>query len=161
MEFYNHDNYEEDEFEIFFDVGEIEEQLAKVSPDDTLCYSYVKLGKLYSKAHRYDEAIEYYNLAIAMNPVEQGFQYYRGIALFHLGKYAEAMSDFSAILSSDPWNKWDVLNFTGTIKLRTGDHDGALEDIEQVLDKNNGLLNDLRISMEEYDLLMLSTKLRD
>ena len=161
MESYDHDNYEEDQFEIFFDVGEIEEQIAQATPDGTSCYSYVKLGRLYAKAQRYDEAIEYYNLAIAMNPKEHGFQYYRGIALFHLGKYTEALSDFSTILNSDPKNKCDILNFTGTIKLRTGDHDGALEDIEQVLNKNNGLLNDLRITMEEYDLLMFSKKLRD
>ncbi len=161
METYNHDNHEEDDFEIFFDVGEIEEQLAKTDPEEASCYSYIKLGKLYASARRYDEAIEYYNLAIAMNPDEKGFLYYRGIALFHSGKLTEAMDDFSNVLQSEPWNKCDILNFTGTIKLRTGDHQGALEDINHVLDKNNGLLNDLHISMEEYDLLMLSKKLSD
>ncbi|MCB0761598.1 MAG: tetratricopeptide repeat protein [Flavobacteriales bacterium] len=145
---------EQDDFEIFFDVGQIEEQIALANENDSTCYSYVKLGKLYAKAQRYDEAIEYYNQAIQMNPTEKGFHYYRGVAYFQMGESMKAMEDFMIALERDPWNKWDILNFTGTIKLRNGDIPGALNDIEQVLHRNKGLLNDLRISMDEYDILM-------
>ena len=65
----------------------------------------------------------------------------------------QALSDFSRALQCDPWNKVDILNFTGTIKFRNGDAQSAGEDIVLVLQKNTGLLNDLVMQPEEYELL--------
>lgn len=143
-----------DDFDIQFDIGQVEEFREKIQSQEAGCYSHIKLGKLYAKAARYDEALSCYNQAIALNPNESGFYFYRGITLFHLGKTTDAMCDFERALEADPWNKCDILNFTGCIKFQHGDKDGALEDIETVLSRNNGLLNDLKISTEDYKELM-------
>lgn len=96
-------------------------------------YSHLKLGKLYTKAARYDEALEQYNMAIALNPNESGFHFYRGIAQFHLGYMTEALQDFQRALEEDPWNTADILNFTGFIRFQNGDSNGAREDLARML----------------------------
>lgn len=154
MKDWNINNAPDDDFEIHFDIGQVEDYKERADTDDLNCYGHVKLGKLYAKDSRFDEALESYNQAITMNPGEAGFYFYRGIALFHLGKVNEAMLDFEHALESDPWNKCDILNFTGCIKFQSGDKDCSIEDIEKVLSRNNGLLNDLKISNEEYEELM-------
>ncbi|MGB0424003.1 MAG: tetratricopeptide repeat protein, partial [Flavobacteriales bacterium] len=114
-------------------------------------YGLIKLGKLYASVDRYEEAIGAYSMAIDLEPKEHGFNYYRGIAWFHMGNMEQAMSDFAIALEAEPWNKVEILNFTGCIKYRTGDFNGASADLNEVLNKNHGLLNDLILRPDEYE----------
>lgn len=111
----------------------------------------IKLGMLYASVDRFEEAIGAYSMAIDLEPSEQGFNYYRGIAWFQMGNMEQAMNDFAIALEAESCNKVEILNFTGCIKYRTGDYQGASRDLSEVLIKNHGLLNDLVLSPEEYE----------
>ena len=116
-------------------------------------YSIVKLGKLYASAGRFDEAYKYYCEAIELLPDEPGFYFYRAVAEFNMDLLEESLDDFNTALSTNPLNKYDILNFTGTVKFKLGDIQGALEDLEKVLDKNRGNTEVLKISREELNSL--------
>ena len=131
---------------------ELEEGL--LTTTEMSAYGMVKLGKLYSSVNRFEKAVEAYNMAIEMEPTELGFYFYRGVAKFHMGNADEAMRDFEVALEANPWNKVEILNFTGTIKFRQGDYAGAQGDINKVLIKNHGVLHDLLIRPDEYNQLV-------
>ncbi|MEM6285089.1 MAG: class I SAM-dependent methyltransferase, partial [Chloroflexota bacterium] len=40
------------------------------------------------------------------------------VEALHMGNAEEAMKDFEVALEANPWNKVEILNFTGTIKFR-------------------------------------------
>ena len=131
---------------------ELEEVL--LTTTEMSAYGMVKLGKLYSSVNRFEEAVEAYNMAIELEPKELGFYFYRGVAKFHMGESQGAMKDFQVALEANPLNKVEILNFTGTIKFRQGDYTGAKNDINEVLNRNNGLLNDLVMRPDEYNQLV-------
>jgi hypothetical protein len=64
------------------------------------------------------------------------------------------MDDFELALESDPWNKCDILNFTGCIKFQSRDKGGAPAVFEKVLSRNKGLPRDLKIGAKECEELM-------
>lgn len=134
---------------------ELEESLLNCT--ELSAYGLIKLGKLYASADRFEDAIGAYSMAIDMEPNEHGFNFYRGIAWFRIGNMEQAMKDFAIALEPEPWNRAEILNFTGCIKYRTGDYAGASEDLDEVLNKNHGLLNDLILRPDEYaDLQKIS-----
>lgn len=118
------------------------------------CWQVAKLGRLYAKTARYDEALTYFNRAIMLNDEVVQFYYYRGVALFKLGKWEHALRDFDKALKGGSWNQMDILNYTGCIRFRLGDVNGARRDIARVLNANKGLLNDLVMTTDEYMELM-------
>lgn len=117
-------------------------------------YGHLKLGKLYTKAARYDEALAQYDQAIALNPKESGFYFYRGIVKFHLGQHAEALADFQESLESDPWNKAEILNFTGFIRYESGDEEGARDDVQRMVETDKIDPSDYRLKGQALESLM-------
>lgn len=120
------------------------------------CWEEMKMGKLYAKTARYDEAIKHYNQAIKMHSTEMSFYFYRGIARFHLNDLHGAKADLYKAKSVNPWNLIDVLNYLSCIQFRLGNYKSARESVARVLNANRGLLNDLVMSHTEY--LQLSSK---
>ena len=118
------------------------------------CWQVAKLGRLYAKTARYDEALPYFNRAIMMNDEAVAFYYYRGVTLFKLGKWEHALRDFEKALSGNAWNQIEILNYTGCIRFRLGDVRGSKRDIARVLNAYKGLLNDLVMTTDEYMELM-------
>ncbi len=116
-------------------------------------YSLIKLGKLYASAGRYDEAYKYYCEAIELLPDEPGFYFYRAVAQFNMNLLEDSLEDFNTALSSNPINKYEILNFTGAVKFKLGDLHGAFEDLEMVLAKNNGNTSELKISQKDFKQL--------
>ncbi len=116
-------------------------------------YSLIKLGKLYASAGRYDEAYKYYCEAIDMLPDEKGFYFHKAVAEFNMNLLEDSLEDFNTALSDDPMNKYEILNFTGTVKFKLGDITGAIDDLEQVLMKNKGNIEKLKLSKDEFRVL--------
>lgn len=126
---------------------------SKKYDSERTAYSLIKLGKLYASAGRYDEAYKYYCEAIELLPEEKGFYFYRAVAEFNMDLLEDSLEDFNTALSSNPLNKYEILNFTGAVKFRLGDLTGAILDLEQVLLKNKGREDDLKLSRKELNIL--------
>jgi len=66
--------------------------------------------------------------------------YYRGFSNYLLGRYAEAISDFSIVIDDDPddKNKEYAVPYClrGEAKYRLGDYDGALKDYDKAYETN-------------------------
>ena len=69
-----------------------------------------QLEKLYNTANnfydnqKYDEAIQYYDKVLAINPSAVGALNSKGLALDHLQRYDEALQSFDKALQIDPSN---------------------------------------------------------
>ncbi|MFT4777779.1 MAG: tetratricopeptide (TPR) repeat protein [Flavobacteriales bacterium] len=114
------------------------------------CWKQMKMGKLYAKTARYDDAVACYDMAIQSNGKEMSFYFYRGIARFHLKDLQGALDDLKKAKSVDPWNMIDVLNYLSCIQFRLGDYKAAKENLARVLIANRGLLNDLVMTPDEF-----------
>ncbi|MEI0488992.1 tetratricopeptide repeat protein [Brachyspira pulli] len=111
----------------------------------------------------YDEAIEYLNKAIELNPYFSNAYVYRGMVYYQLEKYSEALKDYNKAIYIDFNNEYAYTN-RGLIKEKLGDYQAALEDYNKAieLNKNNieaytnrGLikekLEDYQGAIEDYD----------
>lgn len=130
-------------------------EMVNLNHQDT-CWKQMKLGKLYAKSARYDEALICYNKAIEMDSTELSFFFYRGVARFRMNDLKGAMSDLKKAKSANPWNLIDILNYMACIHFRLGETKAAKEKVTRVLNSNRGLLNDLVMSHDEY--LQLASK---
>ncbi len=119
-------------------------------PNDHLAaQEMLQLGKLYAGSQRFDEALTYYDCAIALQPRVVSQYYYRGVALFHLNRFEEALRDFERALSSNPWNVIDILNYTSCLRYRLGDTKGAREELERIISAKSGYTDGLLLNDRE------------
>ena len=77
------------------------ENVVRVTPGSSVL-SYTKLGNAYQDAGRFDEAINAYDQAIAMDPLQSIPYDWKGIALYSKGSAEEAVKYFSAAIELDP-----------------------------------------------------------
>lgn len=113
----------------------------------------LQLGKLYAGSQRFDEALTYYDCAIALQPRETTNYYYRGVALFYLNRMEEALQDLERALSSNPWNAIDILNYTSCIRFRMGDVNGARKELQQIMAAKSGYSEGLLLNDSEVYIL--------
>lgn len=124
-------------------------EMVNVKQQDS-CWKFAKLGKLYAKTARYDEAHAAFNRAIEMEPSELSFYFQRGVIRFRLADMKGAFVDMKKAKAGNPWNLLEVLNYLACIQFRLGDYQGAKENVARVLNANRGLLNDLIMTHDEY-----------
>lgn len=124
--------------------------------DELDCWQAAKMGQLYAKSSRYEEALMFFDKAILLEGSVGQFYYYRGVTNFKLGNYDDALADLERSMKDQPWNMVDIYNYTGCIRFRMGDLNGAKRDIARVLNANHGLLYDLVMTTDEYMDLMAS-----
>jgi outer membrane protein assembly factor BamD (BamD/ComL family) len=75
--------------------------------DENLAVAYYNRGVAYHSKGEYDRAIEDFDKAIALNPVDANAYYNRGNAYDAKGQYQNALSDFQRALPNfPPDNKW-------------------------------------------------------
>lgn len=117
-------------------------------------YSLVKLGRLYASTGRYDEALRHFNEAILMKPNEHRFYFLKGVCLFHLSELRIALSNFKIALQADPLNKYEILNYTGTIKFKLGEYQGSLLDLEKAIGYYKGDISQLKVTAKEFMKLL-------
>ncbi len=106
-----------------------EEMIAKISYTEN--HSELnETGNQYFEQGDYEQAIGYYNQAIAQTQMNYVYFFNRGFAYLNLGKYYEAITDLSrSIEINDQYPKsW---NKRGEAKSKLGDYKNALNDYQQ------------------------------
>lgn len=117
-------------------------------------YSLVKLGKLYSSIGRYEEAIKHFNEAILMQPNEFRFYFLKGVAEYNMKLFSRALANFKLALQPDPINKYEILNYIGTIRFKLGDFKQGLHDLEKVIGYYKGDMDKLKITKADFAKLL-------
>jgi tetratricopeptide (TPR) repeat protein len=84
---------------------------------------------------RYNEAIKYYDKALAIEPNATNILNNKGIVLTKLGKYGEAIKLFDRILSLDPKNVPGLYN-KGVVLDKIGNHIAATQYQQRALQIN-------------------------
>lgn len=86
------------------------------------------------KRERFEEALEFFDRVLEMNPENADALNNRGVAVYHLGRVEEAMECYSRALDADPENL-EVMRNMGFILRKTGLLDDALECYDRILAK--------------------------
>ncbi len=66
-----------------------------LNPSDTSAYSYILRGKVRNASGDYQGAIDDYNLAVALKPIEEKYYYYRYLTNFKKGKFSQALKEIN------------------------------------------------------------------
>jgi tetratricopeptide (TPR) repeat protein len=101
-----------------------------------------KQGAAANKKGALDEAIRFYNKAMALKPDSPGLFYVRGRALSQKGEYDRAIADFSKAVALKP-NYAEAYNHRGVNYIGKGDMPKALTDFKKAcqLGSSNGCAN--------------------
>lgn len=140
------DNFEDD---LFFDVGDDMEFMGmpEAGPMDMSAEDHISMGRVYITSNRFEEALLHLNEAISLEAKNGDAFFLRGTVHFHLGNNDEAQEDFAKALRAGA-EEMKVLNFTGCLKARAGDFEGANADLANVED-----LSDLCLSQDQVKQL--------
>jgi len=82
--------------------------------------------KLFDKK-KYPDAIEMFNQAIEISPLEPEYYIYRGLSRYYLQDYKEAIIDFTRTIEIQP-DYAEAYNLRGIARGDLGDKTGACED---------------------------------
>lgn len=83
----------------------------------------IRRGLFYAELHRYNEAIEVFEMGLATNPEDANIHYYMGLSYFNLKEYDKAISKFNTALKikpdfSDAHLQFAVIKMTKALELR-------------------------------------------
>ena len=94
--------------------------------------TYYELGKAELKKEQYQEAINYFDISIKLNPKDVHAYYKRGIAKFELGMYREAIADYDQAMQLNPEivYRWE----RALAKFNYQDYKGAIDDFDKVIE---------------------------
>ena len=92
-------------------------------------YEYIELAREQSNIGKYDEAINYYNRAIAQNPDYIEAYYMRGIVKHHREQYQSAISDFNKFISLNS-DYAEAYRYRADAKFCLGIFEEAIEDLK-------------------------------
>jgi len=81
---------------------------------------------------KYEQAIAYYDKALAADPNDYEALYNKGVAFANLGKYEEAITYFDKALAVEP-NDVDTLSYKGTSLESLGKHEEAITYFDKAL----------------------------
>ena len=101
--------------------------------------AYYNIGKAKSDLGCQDEAIDYLNKSINLNPNFSNAYVYRGIAYYQLGKYKDALKDYNKAIDLDENNDYAYTN-RGLVKealIEFGEDSISIDDI--ILDYNKAI----------------------
>ena len=101
--------------------------------------AYYNIGKAKSDLGCQDEAIDYLNKSINLNPNFSNAYVYRGIAYYQLGKYKDALKDYNKAIDLDENNDYAYTN-RGLVKealIELGEDSISIDDI--ILDYNKAI----------------------
>ena len=92
----------------------------------------VDLGNLYFDARRFEDAIPWFEAALALNPVEVDVSTDLGVAYYYLGDTDRALAQFARSLEVDPGHAKTILNVGIVRAFGNQDLEGAIEAWEEV-----------------------------
>ena len=93
----------------------------------------INQASLCEKSGNYDEALKYYNQAIAINPKSAWAYIYRGLARSELGDNEGAIKDFNQAIAINPKNAI-AYDSRGLARKEIGDKAGAASDYSKYLE---------------------------
>ena len=115
----------------------------KSSPHDSVTLAQV--AALYHTTHRFKEAAEYYNQAVAADPKNVALRIRLASSLFRNGDVDGAIAQLNKALENDPKNA-NALFDLGMIKLQgKNESKGAIADWQRLLKSNPDLSPDRRV----------------
>lgn len=125
------------------------------------------LGHIQHSQHKYDEALESYNLALGIAPRNVPILLNRAALCMELGKYGQAQADYSLVLDLQPGNREALLMRAYVYRQRNdyhsarADYDTLLKHIPQDFEGRLGLAM-LEQKEKKYDAsLALLTRMVD
>ena len=92
----------------------------------------VDLGSLYFDAHRFDEAVPWFEAALALNPEDVDVSTDLGVAYYYLDDADRALTQFARSLQVDPAHVTTILNLGIVRAFGKRDLEGAIEAWEEV-----------------------------
>ncbi len=92
----------------------------------------VDLGNLYFDAHRFDEAVPWFEAALALNPEDVDVSTDLGMAYYYLDDADRALTQFARSLQVDPAHVTTILNLGIVRAFGKRDLEGAIEAWEEV-----------------------------
>ncbi len=116
-------------------------------------------GVAAATASQWNEALDYFNKAIAVKNNYPDAYRSRGRVYIALKRYKEAISDFSKAIAERP-NDEELYFYMGTAQLSGGMFNEAVESAEKAIDRKKKykdaylLLGKARLSLKQYDLAM-------
>jgi cytochrome c-type biogenesis protein CcmH/NrfG len=105
---------------------------AEQSPSDAV--PRVQLGNMYFDAGRFQEAAEWYEAALKINPKDANVSTDLGIAYYYLNQPDRALAQFDRSLAADPAHSKTLLNIGIVRAFGKQDIKGAAEAWQRVLD---------------------------
>ncbi|HBF87758.1 MAG TPA: hypothetical protein DDX39_03865 [Bacteroidales bacterium] len=116
----------------YFDAeGAIADYQKAIELDANYIEAYYKIGIIYYDKRMFDEAVSYFDKAIAIDQLHKNSFYLRARSKFELKKYAEAIEDYNQAFE----NKKDTKVYYGRAlaKYFAEDYKGAVEDFDQTV----------------------------
>jgi len=113
----------------YFDKGKFDEAIGEYNEVlDDLNYFYAIYNKSLSLRNliKYEEALTWFDKALAINPLDVAAMRGKGVTLFYLSKYEEALTCYDKALSINP-NDVRTLNHKGNLFYTLKKYDGAVE----------------------------------
>lgn len=95
--------------------------------------TYYELGKAELEKEQYQEAINYFDISIKLNPKDLHAYYRRGIAKFELDMYREAIADYDQAMQLNPEIIYIRLE-RALAKYDHQDYKGAIDDFDKVIE---------------------------
>lgn len=119
--------------------GKFQEALADVEmvlvhePENAEAFA--RLGSLREDIGEFQNSVDAYSRAIALDPAADAYLNGRGVSYFRLGKLDEALADFDRALAIDAGDL-TVLSNRGEVYMLKGDYKRALQDLDAVIAKD-------------------------
>jgi len=130
-------------------------------PYGVVYYNYK--GNALLDSGRYEDAIEFFDMGIQLNPDDPGIHNNKGNALFKMKRYREAIEEYDKAIERDP-NNPDYHYNKGIALSKLGKYEEAIEEYDKAIElnpkdpyyhynKGNALLDSKRHqeAIEEYD----------
>jgi tetratricopeptide (TPR) repeat protein len=121
-----------------FTERDLQMSLALLKKDPKNRQALVQVGNIYYDTQRYEEAIQYYNQALALDPNDVNVRTDLGTAYWYTGKPKEAVDNFNLALQLRPAYPQTLFNL-GVVRLHgLNDPEGAIAAWEKLLASNPG-----------------------
>ena len=121
--------------EAVYEIGKLKETAAQTKDKELEGKAQFYEGQLLLSEQKYDEALEYFNQALEINPKDDYALARKGVVLINLSKYDEALEYFNQALEINPNNDY-ALSRKGIALISLGKDEGALESFNQALEIN-------------------------
>lgn len=95
------------------------------NPTDTSAYSYIIRGKMQYELGDFDGAVEDYDMALKLKPLEEKYYYYRFIALYEAKQYHKALESVSELIKITP-GFYGYYFYKGNVYQDLGHYDSAI-----------------------------------